>query len=259
MSNIIIIVIVGAIVLLFFAGIRIVRPTHRALIERLGKYNRFAQPGFHWIIPGIENMYQVNITEKMITEALTSRMGPTHLDFPMDLQRKQIANSELIKLNRENLIDQQHFDAIDGFVNDILDNLRKSKRPILYIGNGCRNSKSMELLKSIINEFDSTAQLKQYKSKLFKSNEEFESFYKKFVDKGVGEFGSGWIWICKKIKENKLDVFTTHDSKVPFDDSNTKILGVVDLWEHAYYLDYPADRKKYLEESFKTLNWKNFL
>ena len=95
-----------------------------------------------------------NITEKMITEALTSRMGPTHLDFPMDLQRKQIANSELIKLNRENLIDQQHFDAIDGFVNDILDNLRKSKRPILYIGNGCRNSKSMELLKSIINEFD---------------------------------------------------------------------------------------------------------
>ena len=88
-------------------------------------------------------------TEKMITEALTSRMGPTHLDFPMDLQRKQIANSELIKSNRENLIDQQHFAAIDGFVNDILDNLRKSKRPILYIGNGCRNSKSMELLKPV--------------------------------------------------------------------------------------------------------------
>jgi Fe-Mn family superoxide dismutase len=112
---------------------------------------------------------------------------------------------------------------------------------------------------SIINESDSTAQLKQYKSKLFKSNEEFNNFYKKFIDLGVGEFGSGWIWICKKKNENKLDVFTTHDSRVPFDDSNTKILGVVDLWEHAYYLDYPADRKKYLEESFKTLNWKKFL
>lgn len=94
-----------------------------------------------------------NITEKMITEALTSRTGPTHLDFPMDLQRKQIANSELIKINRENLIGQQHFDAVDGFVNSVFDNLRKSKRPILYIGNGCRNSQSMELLKSIINEF----------------------------------------------------------------------------------------------------------
>ncbi len=112
---------------------------------------------------------------------------------------------------------------------------------------------------TITNLSDSSNQLEKSKSKLFKSDEEFNNFYKKFIDLGVGEFGSGWLWICFKNNENKLDVFTTHDSKVPFDDSNTKILGVVDLWEHAYYLDYPADRKKYLEESFKTLNWKNFL
>ena len=37
-------------VFVFFSGIRIVRPTHRGLIERLGKYSRFANPGFHWII-----------------------------------------------------------------------------------------------------------------------------------------------------------------------------------------------------------------
>ncbi len=106
---------------------------------------------------------------------------------------------------------------------------------------------------------NSSVQLKKFKSKLFKSDKEFDEFYKKFIDLGVGEFGSGWIWISKKINENKLDVFTTHDSKVPFDDSDNKILGVVDLWEHAYYLDYPADRKKYLEESFKTLNWSKFI
>lgn len=41
-------IMLGAIVLLFLlSGIRIVRPTHRALVERLGKYNRFANPGFH--------------------------------------------------------------------------------------------------------------------------------------------------------------------------------------------------------------------
>jgi hypothetical protein len=55
---------------------------------------------------------------------------------------------------------------------------------------------------------------------------------------------------------DKLDVFTTHDSKVPFDNSNMKVVAVVDLWEHAFYLDYPANKKKYLEESFKILNWK---
>ena len=56
----------GAVVLLFLMGIRVVRPTHRGLIERLGKYNRFAGPGFHWIIPGIEHLYQVNTTEQMV-------------------------------------------------------------------------------------------------------------------------------------------------------------------------------------------------
>ena len=48
-------IILGAI-FLFFAGIRIVRPTHRGLIESMGKYSRFAMPGFHWIIPIIDSM-----------------------------------------------------------------------------------------------------------------------------------------------------------------------------------------------------------
>jgi regulator of protease activity HflC (stomatin/prohibitin superfamily) len=53
-------------VFLFFSGIRIIRPTHRGLIERLGKYNRYANPGFHWIIPVIEKLYRVNTTEQMV-------------------------------------------------------------------------------------------------------------------------------------------------------------------------------------------------
>lgn len=40
-------------VVLLLMGIRIVRPTHRGLIERLGRYQRFANPGFHWIVAGI--------------------------------------------------------------------------------------------------------------------------------------------------------------------------------------------------------------
>lgn len=53
-------------VIIFLAGIRIVRPTHRGLLETLGKYTKFAQPGFHWVIPGIQKLYQVNITEQMV-------------------------------------------------------------------------------------------------------------------------------------------------------------------------------------------------
>ncbi len=52
--------------LFFLSGIRIVRPTHRAVIERLGKYNRFAGPGFNWVIPVIDRMYIENVTETMV-------------------------------------------------------------------------------------------------------------------------------------------------------------------------------------------------
>jgi regulator of protease activity HflC (stomatin/prohibitin superfamily) len=55
-----------AVVVVFLLGMRIVRPTRRALIERLGKYNRFAQPGFNWVIPVIDRLYLVNITEQMV-------------------------------------------------------------------------------------------------------------------------------------------------------------------------------------------------
>lgn len=57
------------ILIIFISGIRILRPTERGLIEFLGKYNRFAEPGFNWIIPFVERLYRVNITE-MLVEAM---------------------------------------------------------------------------------------------------------------------------------------------------------------------------------------------
>lgn len=47
-------------------GIRIVQPTRRGLIERLGKYHHFANSGIHWIIPIVDKLYQVNITEQLV-------------------------------------------------------------------------------------------------------------------------------------------------------------------------------------------------
>ncbi|HVE76960.1 MAG TPA: SPFH domain-containing protein [Actinomycetota bacterium] len=61
-------IVVGSILLIAFilSGIRIVRPTNRGLVERLGKYRRFAMPGLNLIIPGIDKMYRVNVTEQMV-------------------------------------------------------------------------------------------------------------------------------------------------------------------------------------------------
>ncbi len=74
------------IVVVFLAGIRIVRPTHRGLIERLGKYHRFAMPGFNWIIPVIETLHQVNVTEQMVDAAPQEIITNDNLNARVDAQ-----------------------------------------------------------------------------------------------------------------------------------------------------------------------------
>ena len=75
-----------ALVLIFILGIRIIRPTHRGLIERLGKYNRFSDPGFHWIIPVVERMFQVNTTEQMIDAEPQEIITNDNLNARVDAQ-----------------------------------------------------------------------------------------------------------------------------------------------------------------------------
>jgi len=82
----IIIVIAAFVLFIFLGGIRIIRPTHRGLIERLGKYKRFGTPGFNWIIPIIERMYQVNITEVMVDAQPQEIITNDNLNARVDAQ-----------------------------------------------------------------------------------------------------------------------------------------------------------------------------
>lgn len=74
------------IVIIFFAGIRIVRPTSRGLIETLGKYTKYAQPGFHWIFPVIQKLYLVNITEQMFSAEPQIIITNDNLNATVDAQ-----------------------------------------------------------------------------------------------------------------------------------------------------------------------------
>jgi regulator of protease activity HflC (stomatin/prohibitin superfamily) len=67
------------------AGIRIVRPTERAVIERLGKYNRFASLGFNYIIPIVERLIPVNITERMMEIESQEIITEDNLNAKVDL------------------------------------------------------------------------------------------------------------------------------------------------------------------------------
>jgi len=71
---------------IFLIGIRLVRPTNRALVERLGKYHRFADPGFNWVIPGIDKMYRINITEQMVDAEPQEIITNDNLNAVVDAQ-----------------------------------------------------------------------------------------------------------------------------------------------------------------------------
>jgi regulator of protease activity HflC (stomatin/prohibitin superfamily) len=79
-------IIAVVIIILFFAGIRIVRPTSRGLVETMGKYTKYAQPGFHWIVPGIQRLFLVNITEQMFNAEPQVIITNDNLNATVDAQ-----------------------------------------------------------------------------------------------------------------------------------------------------------------------------
>jgi regulator of protease activity HflC (stomatin/prohibitin superfamily) len=100
------IVIVGIAVAFFLlSGIRIVRPTRRGLIERLGKYRSFANPGFNWVIPGVDKMYQVNITEQLVNANPQEIITNDNLNAMVDAQiyYKVKADEESVKNSQYNV------------------------------------------------------------------------------------------------------------------------------------------------------------
>ena len=82
-----VIIIVAAIIFFFFLiGIRIVRPTHRGLIETLGKYTGYAQPGFHWVLVFIQKLYRVDIREQLVNAEPQVIITNDNLNATVDAQ-----------------------------------------------------------------------------------------------------------------------------------------------------------------------------
>jgi regulator of protease activity HflC (stomatin/prohibitin superfamily) len=83
--NILAIAAIAVAALVFLAGIRIVQPTYRGVIERLGKYHRFLKVGFNWIIPIVENAKYRNITERMTNIASQEIITKDNLNAKVEL------------------------------------------------------------------------------------------------------------------------------------------------------------------------------
>lgn len=82
----------------------------------------------------------------------------------------------------------------------------------------------------------------------------FDAFKEKFTAAATGRFGSGWAWLVVN-KEGKLEVTSTANQDTPISEGKQPILGL-DVWEHAYYLNYRNVRPNYIKAFFEIINWK---
>jgi Fe-Mn family superoxide dismutase len=82
-----------------------------------------------------------------------------------------------------------------------------------------------------------------------------DDFRKEFSEIASGEFGSGWAWLVVNT-DGRLEIISTSDANNPLTGSATPLL-TLDVWEHAYYLDYQNERGKYIEAFLEHLvNWR---
>ncbi|WP_372369750.1 superoxide dismutase [Candidatus Uabimicrobium sp. HlEnr_7] len=81
----------------------------------------------------------------------------------------------------------------------------------------------------------------------------FSAFQEKFAAAAGTRFGSGWAWLS--VKDSKLVVSSTANQDNPLSEGATPILGL-DVWEHAYYLNYQNRRPDYVTSWWNVVNWK---
>ena len=109
------------------------------------------------------------------------------------------------------------------------------------IGPNCGGTPSGDLLNSITDNFES-----------------FENFKNLFSKAAATRFGSGWAWLCV-LENGKLEICSTANQDVPImpgiSCGGSPILGI-DVWEHAYYLNYQNRRPDYIDAFFNIINWE---
>ena len=138
------------VLIVFFSGIRVVRPTHRGLVERLGKYRRFANPGFNWVFPVIDRLFRINITEVMVNAEPQEIITSDKLNASVDAQVYF-----RVKSDEENVKNSQY--AVQNYKYQIVNLARTTLRNIigtmtLKSANSERGTINGELQKTLRNE-----------------------------------------------------------------------------------------------------------
>lgn len=139
-------------------------------------------------------------------------------------------------------------------IEEILYNLDMSKSGVRNNGGGFYNH---SLFWEVMTPHDKGVLSEELKTALLEAFGSFEDFKSTFSKAAATQFGSGWAWLCAH-KGGALEVCATPNQDNPLMPGigcgGTPILGI-DVWEHAYYLNYQNKRPDYIDAFFNVINW----
>ena len=139
-------------------------------------------------------------------------------------------------------------------IETILGDLDMSNKALRNNGGGFYNH---SLFWNVMNPEGKEALSGELKDAILLAYGTFEDFKSAFSKAAATQFGSGWAWLCVH-KGGKVEVCSTPNQDNPLmpgvSCSGTPILGL-DVWEHAYYLNYQNRRPDYIEAFFSVINW----
>lgn len=132
-------------------------------------------------------------------------------------------------------------------INEVPESKRQA---VVNNGGGYANHKLFWKILSPDGGGEPEGKLKEDITKTFGS---FDDFKEKFSGASAGQFGSGWGWLCVD-SSGGLKVVSTPNQDSPYMNGLTPILGL-DVWEHAYYLNYQNRRPDYISAFWNIVNW----
>ncbi len=83
----------------------------------------------------------------------------------------------------------------------------------------------------------------------------FAAFQEQFTELAANHFGSGWVWLVQD-NDGRLTCRSSHDAGNPMTEGYHPLL-TIDVWEHAYYINYRHDRPTYIRSWWNVVNWSN--
>lgn len=140
-------------------------------------------------------------------------------------------------------------------LEDLLANLDQIPESIrVAVRNGGGGHYNHTLFWQIIGPKSNSKPSENMNSLITDSFESFDNFKSEFNEKATKQFGSGWGWLCQD-KSGKLVTLSTPNQDTPISSGLNPVLGI-DVWEHAYYLNYQNKRPDYINAFWEIINWE---